>query len=174
MAHKDYLAREDRSCPGLGKTERCGQPCARNSGYCLSCRRLRPKSAASVKKTSENNKEFLKRKDRPCPGPGNKKPCGRLCPSGQGHCALCWAEYRRFYKYGITEEEYQHRLLKQKNACAICTTTNLGRYGRFHIDHDHKTKKIRGLLCTNCNLGLGLFKDSTTNLNSAIAYLTNL
>ena len=43
--------------------------------------------------------------------------------------------------------------------------------GRFHIDHDHSTGKVRGLLCTACNMGLGLFKDDPEMLLRAIDYL---
>lgn len=59
---------------------------------------------------------------------------------------------------------------KQNSRCAIC-----GRRfefaGKPHLDHCHRTKKVRGLLCSACNKGLGLFRDDVAVLEAAIAYL---
>lgn len=59
--------------------------------------------------------------------------------------------------------------------CAICKEPQSvllkGELKRLAVDHCHKTKKIRGLLCDNCNKGLGLFKDKPELLNSASEYL---
>ena len=66
------------------------------------------------------------------------------------------------------EEAY----VKQHGRCAICgCKLNSSRYTRFAGDHDHKTGELRGLLCTNCNTALGLFKDSIERLDSAKRYL---
>lgn len=54
--------------------------------------------------------------------------------------------------------------------CEICETKNPGS-STFHTDHDHKSGIVRGLLCANCNKGLGHFKDDITILNNAIEYL---
>lgn len=54
--------------------------------------------------------------------------------------------------YGIDNEDYNKLLKKQKGRCALCGTKNPGRrYNFFCIDHDHKTRKVRGLLCWICN-----------------------
>jgi hypothetical protein len=66
-----------------------------------------------------------------------------------------------------TKEEYQ-KLLLIKN-CMICGIFVNGK--NFHIDHDHKTGKVRGKLCHKCNLGLGMFKDNIDILKQAIRYL---
>lgn len=55
----------------------------------------------------------------------------------------------------------------QENACAICKGTT----STLCIDHDHSSGVVRGLLCSNCNTGIGLFKDDPTRLSNAIAYL---
>ena len=57
--------------------------------------------------------------------------------------------------------------------CAICGTDdpNFGHVKTFSVDHDHETGKVRGLLCLHCNLGLGKFKDNSTNLRKAADYL---
>lgn len=76
----------------------------------------------------------------------------------------------RRYKYGITKESYDVLLLKQHNACAICKQF-FSKELYPCIDHDHKTEKVRGLLCARCNYGLGDFKDNPKRLAAAIEYL---
>lgn len=74
--------------------------------------------------------------------------------------------------YGITIENYNQLLKKQKNKCAICYKEQKHkRKRRFDIDHCHKTNKVRGLLCDKCNVGLGKFEDNIKFLNRAIKYL---
>lgn len=75
-------------------------------------------------------------------------------------------------KYGISPEERDELLVEQNCRCAVCfTDTPGGRWNEWHVDHDHETNKIRGLLCTQCNTALGLLKDDVTVLKSAITYL---
>lgn len=74
----------------------------------------------------------------------------------------------RKHIYGISEAEYQKLLSSQRNVCKICKKKDRRQLG---VDHDHKTGKIRGLLCQKCNAGLGMFLDSTKFLKSAIEYL---
>lgn len=74
--------------------------------------------------------------------------------------------------FGISPEQYDEMLAEQGGVCAICGTSDPGRGGAyFHVDHCHTTSKIRGLLCNRCNAGLGYFKDDTSRLQSAVAYL---
>jgi hypothetical protein len=77
--------------------------------------------------------------------------------------------------YGMTEEDFERRLKDQSGRCAICQDDISGRTdkGRLkaHIDHDHETGAVRGLLCAQCNVGLGSFKDDIRSLASAIVYL---
>lgn len=73
-------------------------------------------------------------------------------------------------QYGITLEEYQNMIKKQNNVCKICGgKSKTGK--RLTIDHDHQTGKVRGLLCFNCNTGLGHFKDDYSLLLLAAKYL---
>jgi hypothetical protein len=74
---------------------------------------------------------------------------------------------RRFKLYGITEKWYAEKLKQQENRCEICDEYCTD----FHIDHNHKTKKVRGLLCSKCNLLLGNAKESRTVLLKAVQYL---
>ena len=77
--------------------------------------------------------------------------------------------------YGITLEQYNELLFKQNNKCAICNVDNNGKYRKkaraFAVDHCHSTNNIRGLLCSDCNTGIGLLKDNVNFLESAIKYL---
>ena len=76
--------------------------------------------------------------------------------------------------YGITLDDYYALADKQQHACALCFSTETNkRTNFFDVDHSHKTGKVRGLLCTNCNQGLGKFKDNSSLLKRAIAYLRN-
>lgn len=75
--------------------------------------------------------------------------------------------------YGLTERNVYFMSMKQGGRCKSCGTkpNGKGRAGKLHIDHDHKTGKVRGLLCVNCNVALGHAKDSPTRLGQLIAYL---
>lgn len=75
---------------------------------------------------------------------------------------------RRKTKYGITKEEYQTRLTLQEGRCIICSDLV---EDKLRVDHDHQTGEIRGLLCSNCNTGLGMFKDDPELTTAATAYL---
>lgn len=59
----------------------------------------------------------------------------------------------------------------QVGRCAICEKLLSQDTKHIHVDHCHKTNKVRGLLCSNCNKGLGFFKDNTNSLARAILYL---
>ena len=78
-------------------------------------------------------------------------------------------------RYGISIEDYEEMLKKQKGACAICGKKECipcyGKVRRLSIDHEHRTGKVRGLLCSNCNLLLRAVED-TEFLIRAQMYLT--
>lgn len=76
-------------------------------------------------------------------------------------------------KKGITIEDYESMLAAQRGGCAICgaTTNWRGASVRLSVDHDHATGAVRGLLCQNCNSGIGQMRDSPGLLRAAIAYL---
>lgn len=74
--------------------------------------------------------------------------------------------------YGLTIDEYDTMLLEQNSSCAICeTTTPTGKWKVFAVDHDHTTGDVRGLLCNECNRGIGLLKDNASLLRKAADYL---
>jgi hypothetical protein len=73
--------------------------------------------------------------------------------------------------FGIGVEEYNKLLKAQGGSCAICGTYACASGRNFAVDHDHKTGKVRGLLCKFCNTALGQFQDSRDYLLNAIEYL---
>lgn len=68
--------------------------------------------------------------------------------------------------YGISADEFDALLEKQGGVCAICAGPN-----PKHLDHDHVTGAIRGILCVNGNHGLGKFLDDPGLLERAVTYL---
>jgi hypothetical protein len=80
--------------------------------------------------------------------------------------------YHLKYKYGITVEEYEVLLETQNHRCAICNTDSpSGKWKVFAVDHCHDTGEVRGLLCNECNRGMGLLGDDHKRLEAASAYL---
>lgn len=73
--------------------------------------------------------------------------------------------------YGISLEDYDKLLRNQGDKCAICGILQKELNKPLYVDHDHKTSKIRGLLCHNCNVAIGLLKDSLSNISNALDYL---
>jgi hypothetical protein len=80
-------------------------------------------------------------------------------------------KYELMKRYSLTVEQFDEMLKKQDGHCAICPTTKPGGKGAWHVDHDHETGQVRGILCFNCNGGLGQFRDSIDALLAAAAYL---
>jgi hypothetical protein len=82
-------------------------------------------------------------------------------------------------KYGLLKEDYYQLLHDQSYKCKICgclhkeTPDKKWKRARLSVDHDHETGEIRGLLCYQCNFGLGLFKDDPQLLLNSISYLSN-
>lgn len=106
----------------------------------------------------------------------------------QSYCRLCaTAARKRFpfkrnvnvefkarikYLYGMTVEAFEALWETQGGKCAVCgVALSMDKFG-YAIDHNHNTGDIRGLLCSNCNTGIGLLKDSPHILQAAHAYLT--
>lgn len=73
--------------------------------------------------------------------------------------------------FGITLEQYEAIAAEQNHACAICGTPQAEQRRKMAVDHDHLTGRVRRLLCVNCNLGLGNFKDNPSILTEALKYL---
>lgn len=80
-----------------------------------------------------------------------------------------YAEWSRRKLYGLTQDQYDDMIDAQDNRCAICRKETAGK--ALHVDHDHETGRVRGLLCGPCNMGLGHFGDDVDRMADAIRYL---
>jgi len=80
-------------------------------------------------------------------------------------------------KYGLSVDQYDAMFVAQHGVCAVCLKVETtfdprcGKVRKLAVDHDHTTGRVRGLLCRECNTGLGHFKDSPSLLRMATAYL---
>lgn len=78
--------------------------------------------------------------------------------------------YRRKAEFNFTKEDYYKMLSQQQGVCAICHAAPPPNK-LLYIDHNHKTQKVRGLLCQHCNSGLGMMRDNITICRNAALYL---
>ena len=110
---------------------------------------------------------------------GRINPCKKCCNKrGQQ-----WAEENRprhremnhkaniKHFYGMSVEEYDALYNRQHGCCAICGRHQSNLKRRLNVDHDHTTRKIRGLLCDHCNNGLGYFFDDSDLMLQAAIYM---
>jgi hypothetical protein len=107
---------------------------------------------------NKNTKDGRHSYCKPCHNARGKETYERLY-GGTRHYHL-----RR--RYGIGADEFDALVERQGGVCAIC-----GRPDPEHVDHDHETGAVRGILCFNCNGGLGQFRDSIDSLLTAASYL---
>jgi hypothetical protein len=94
--------------------------------------------------------------------------------------ATRWGNKNYYYlqRYGVTLEEIKRHYAAQNGKCAICEQIILlssgkedGSSGIAHVDHDHRTNEVRGLLCAQCNQAIGLLRDNPEFAFSAAHYL---
>ena len=82
---------------------------------------------------------------------------------------------KQLERYGITVEQHDVMLTTQDGLCAICGQPpdpgGVRATSRLHTDHDHLTGRVRGLLCNNCNRGIGCFADDPARLRAAAEYI---
>ena len=112
----------------------------------------------------------------------------KMHPNGDTYCSECKLlrmridrnknpkKYLQYYKtshrrknYNLEPHEYNKLIEDSNNLCMICKSPPGNK--SLNIDHDHKTGKVRGLLCHGCNTTLGLMKDNIDILTKAIEYL---
>lgn len=118
--------------------------------YCKPCQQAeRDAYRASSPKDNDRNKAYNKRNATKIRG-------SKLAKKYWPH--LTWEQ---------AIQEWDRLFSEQNGHCAMCPNT-----ARLHVDHDHNTNVVRGLLCYNCNNGIGRLKDSMDILNSAMKYLS--
>ena len=76
-------------------------------------------------------------------------------------------------KFNINSDQFDMMVIEQNGVCAICKKEEICKRD-LCVDHCHLTSRIRGLLCTNCNMALGKFQDNIEYLHSAIEYLSQI
>ena len=105
---------------------------------------------------------------------------GKDCTSKYGYSSFCKICKRlkalnfNKYKYKINYDIYNKMLIKQGNKCSICNLSFSDKKIKPHIDHNHTTGKVRGILCSKCNIGIGQLKENINILYNAIKYLEEL
>ena len=98
----------------------------------------------------------------------------KACERSRKHYAENKNQHRNstmYRKYGITLEQYNKIREAQNYCCALCGKHEGDNKQGLVIDHCHKSTEVRKLLCTTCNVGLGMFKDNVDLLTKAIEYL---
>lgn len=160
-------------CQGHARQRRLGQElrslrpprptAAEGYHWCSRCKQFRPEEDFGWDKTRQQ----WKRVCLDCAKDGQKAYADR----NREKVSLG----RQLSKWGITRDQYQSLVQAQGGRCAICgsTETRDKRNGRWNVDHDHATGRIRGLLCALCNRGLGQLRDDPDLLRAALAYLDN-
>lgn len=79
--------------------------------------------------------------------------------------------YQIKYYYGLNKEDYESLVKNCNNSCSICKKNAKDLSTGLVVDHCHETNKIRGLLCQDCNRGLGMYKENVEYMKNAIVYL---
>jgi len=107
---------------------------------------------------NKNSKDGRHTYCKPCHNARGKETYTRLY-GGTRH-------YHLLRRYGISATDVDELVKQQGGVCPLC-----GRENPEHVDHDHDTGRVRGVLCFNCNGGLGQFRDSIDALENAVSYL---
>lgn len=158
-----------------------------STGYCYYCATTQP-IANFTKSQLTKRRSGLNGRCRSCTSAANRQyrlrhPEKLKVYEATRRSPERWSKYRirsRAKKYGITEAEYRSLFDAQAGKCAICAfqlSPQMRGFGKgTHmgiacIDHCHDSKSVRGLLCQQCNIGIGAFKDRSELLMAAIAYL---
>jgi len=111
------------------------------------------------------NKKYLHSKCKPC----DIARTSIYHKNNQAKVKKMQLANHRLRRYGLNEEQYNAMILSQNNLCAICNNPS---HKTLHIDHDHVTGRVRGLLCSGCNTGIGFFKEDIATFHKAIEYLS--
>ena len=167
----EVLTISEKYCPGCetkkptsnftkSLTKKNGLQC-----YCKSCMTAQRKTRASTRVVFE----------KLC------RSCGKVKAANQFHknksmidglgavCSECFRWNQIKYKYKIDRNLYEVFIKVQRGVCAVCKRPSKT---PLHVDHDHRTNAVRGLLCGPCNRAIGLLGEDCYRLESAISYLS--
>jgi hypothetical protein len=132
------------------------------NAYRKKLRANRPKTEEQIKIHREKNKLHYKR---------NKEKKAIYVKKRRLEYPEIYRGLAYKYKYGILMEDYKKLLVEQDNCCAICKISQNEINYNLVVDHCHISNNVRGLLCRNCNLSLGYFKDNINTIKNSIIYL---
>jgi len=146
---------------------------------CVSCGRTEPVSGkVQCQKCWKTDRERQKRQYDDRKTRGVCAICGYAGElATETMCSTCREYHRKkshsyvLEKKGSSLEEFEALLAEQGGKCAICRGEEPGPWGTWRLDHNHKTGRVRGLLCFSCNVFLGHAKDSPRILKAAVHYL---
>lgn len=159
----------------------CGRPRRGNQEHCQLHynQRVTGKPLAPIK--ARPKPVFDENGRRRCGACGAFKP-EEAFKTGRNVCRAC---AHNLFRYRMTPQEFAAIIDRQGGGCAICGTTKPGgRWGTWHVDHDHSCcdgdgittcgKCVRGILCSSCNVGIGHMGNDTARLRAAAAYLEGM
>ena len=138
----------------LGEDREHRRPAVPGQKFCSRCQRHQSMSAFGRNATTADG---LTTYCRPC-----HNAAGREALERKGGAR----DYHLRRRYGLTSQRVDELIAAQGGLCAVCKVRP-----PEHVDHDHKTGRVRGVLCSGCNQGLGNFRDDTAALRAAIDYL---
>jgi len=148
---------------------RCGSTERYKEGDCAPCKRTAERARHARPEAKERRRargvqaDVLARAAARRASPENKARLRAIRATTEGRARA------RAYIHGTTVATLQAMHDAQRGLCAICRDSI--DFATAHVDHDHATNEIRGLLCANCNRGLGHFRDSPLRLRAAAAYV---
>ena len=122
---------------------------------CAKCQETKPKTEYHKNSTTEDG---LTNYCKPCKNDYNKRYRGNR------------PHVDRMRKYGVCEQQWDIMMKRCGGKCELCGGDN-GPKKSLCVDHNHETGEVRGLLCSNCNQGLGYLKDSAELIKKAATYL---
>ena len=170
---RKHYARWKRNGDPLKTTRNPPTPRDAVEKYCPRCDTIQPIEKFGRRRTQAGFKGYCHDCERGYDAAYAATESGR---ESRRLASLKWSrdnrEYRLRLNYGIGVEDYDRMALEQGGRCAICATGEPGSgNGFFAVDHCHTTNEVRGLLCTPCNMAIGLLNDDPVRLASAITYL---
>lgn len=162
--YKDGLSPVQKNRVEAGGCYICSKPLATQR----QCREHADKTvlAASRKRKRRLNAGLCDRCGGSKGSDGNMHNC-RACAELNSEAS---GRYHRQRQFNLSPHDYDAMVTFQNGRCAICLTVPRNR--RLAVDHCHKSGKVRQLLCSNCNTGLGFFADNPETLQRAAKYLS--
>lgn len=144
----------------------------KNPGYYAEAqRKYREKNRAKINQRAvERRKENIERERKK-----EREYYHRRCEElGKETMKALRRDYKLRGRYGMTLAEFDELFTSQGNKCASCGTDHPGsKYDAWHVDHCHRSGRIRGILCHHCNVIVGMAQECPDNLNKIINYIHN-